>query len=362
MVDFDNLSYAVTGVKRLVVVAPNWLGDAVMALPAIADVRRGAAGAAIDVAARPSVAPLFTLVDGVRDVVVARAPQLGHARFRGRSRRPVLRRGAAAAELVSIGADRLARRHSAALGLPDRSARGAADLGDRRARAAGIRPPTISIWLASSGSRAAPSSRASTSRRRCARPGADLLERRRVGRHDAAGGGCAGRGVRRRQAVAGRLVCGRGRRTGRGRRGRGPRRQRRRPRGGGRGPGRSRCPPRSNLVGRTDLPALAGVLANCRGARVERLRRDALRRGARPGGDGDVRSDRRVGDAAARPEAAGRPDPRRLVPSLHAARVSARSSLHARDHGRHRACRGKAGDVTAAADAARRSSSIATAR
>jgi heptosyltransferase-2 len=66
----DNLSYAASGVKRLLVVAPNWLGDAVMALPAIADVRRGAAGAAIDVAARLSVAPMFTLVDGIRDVVV----------------------------------------------------------------------------------------------------------------------------------------------------------------------------------------------------------------------------------------------------------------------------------------------------
>jgi ADP-heptose:LPS heptosyltransferase len=30
--------------KRLVILAPNWLGDAVMALPAIADVRRGAKG------------------------------------------------------------------------------------------------------------------------------------------------------------------------------------------------------------------------------------------------------------------------------------------------------------------------------
>ena len=66
----DNLSYAAAGVKRLLVVAPNWLGDAVMALPAIADVRRGVPGAAIDVAARPSVAPMFTLVDGIRDVVV----------------------------------------------------------------------------------------------------------------------------------------------------------------------------------------------------------------------------------------------------------------------------------------------------
>jgi lipopolysaccharide heptosyltransferase II len=50
---------------RLVILAPNWLGDAVMALPAIADVRRAWPDATIVVAARPSVAPLFTLVDGV---------------------------------------------------------------------------------------------------------------------------------------------------------------------------------------------------------------------------------------------------------------------------------------------------------
>jgi heptosyltransferase-2 len=41
-----------------------------MALPAIDDVRRHAAGASISVAARPSIAPLFTLVAGIRDVVV----------------------------------------------------------------------------------------------------------------------------------------------------------------------------------------------------------------------------------------------------------------------------------------------------
>jgi heptosyltransferase-2 len=56
-------------VKRLVVVAPNWLGDAVMALPAIADVRRGQPAASIVVAARPSVAPLFTLVRDVDEVL-----------------------------------------------------------------------------------------------------------------------------------------------------------------------------------------------------------------------------------------------------------------------------------------------------
>jgi heptosyltransferase-2 len=56
-------------VKRLVVVAPNWLGDAVMALPAIADVRRARPDASIAVAARPSVAPLFTLTPEVDEVV-----------------------------------------------------------------------------------------------------------------------------------------------------------------------------------------------------------------------------------------------------------------------------------------------------
>jgi heptosyltransferase II len=66
----NNVPYVASGVKRLLVVAPNWLGDAVMALPAITDVHRGAVDASIDVAARPSVAPLFTLVDGVREVVV----------------------------------------------------------------------------------------------------------------------------------------------------------------------------------------------------------------------------------------------------------------------------------------------------
>jgi len=52
-----------------VVVAPNWLGDAVMALPAIAGVRLGQPDVSIAVAARPSVAPLFTLVPGVDEVV-----------------------------------------------------------------------------------------------------------------------------------------------------------------------------------------------------------------------------------------------------------------------------------------------------
>jgi heptosyltransferase-2 len=47
-------------VNRLVIFAPNWLGDAVMALPAIADVRRASPGCFIAVAARPVVAPMFS--------------------------------------------------------------------------------------------------------------------------------------------------------------------------------------------------------------------------------------------------------------------------------------------------------------
>ena len=51
------------------IVAPNWLGDAVMALPAIADVRNGTRGASLAVAARASIAPLFSLVRDIDDVI-----------------------------------------------------------------------------------------------------------------------------------------------------------------------------------------------------------------------------------------------------------------------------------------------------
>jgi heptosyltransferase-2 len=54
-----------TIVKRMLIIAPNWLGDAVMALPAIADLRRAMPDAAITVAARPAIAPLFSLVPDV---------------------------------------------------------------------------------------------------------------------------------------------------------------------------------------------------------------------------------------------------------------------------------------------------------
>jgi heptosyltransferase II len=56
--------------SRVVVFAPNWLGDAVMALPAIADLCRARPGATIDIAARPSIAPLVPLIPGVGRALV----------------------------------------------------------------------------------------------------------------------------------------------------------------------------------------------------------------------------------------------------------------------------------------------------
>jgi heptosyltransferase-2 len=64
------MSLDLSTVRRLLVLAPNWLGDAVMSLPAIADVRRRLPGARVNVAARPSVADLFRLTPDVDEVVV----------------------------------------------------------------------------------------------------------------------------------------------------------------------------------------------------------------------------------------------------------------------------------------------------
>ena len=58
-----------TSVRCVLVLSPNWLGDAVMALPAIADVCRRFRDARLIVAARRSVAGLFTMAPGVDQVV-----------------------------------------------------------------------------------------------------------------------------------------------------------------------------------------------------------------------------------------------------------------------------------------------------
>jgi len=60
--------------QRIVVAAPNWLGDAVMGLPALRAVRAYAPEAHLAVAARPSVAALYAMVPEV-DGVVPLAPR-----------------------------------------------------------------------------------------------------------------------------------------------------------------------------------------------------------------------------------------------------------------------------------------------
>jgi heptosyltransferase-2 len=64
----------------LLVVAPNWLGDAVMALPAIADLRRHFADRRMIVAARASVSSLFTMVPDVERVVKAEVAPIRDAK------------------------------------------------------------------------------------------------------------------------------------------------------------------------------------------------------------------------------------------------------------------------------------------
>ena len=54
---------------KYLVVAPNWLGDAVMALPALVAIRRGRPHDVLAVAARPAIAPLFSMVPGVDEVL-----------------------------------------------------------------------------------------------------------------------------------------------------------------------------------------------------------------------------------------------------------------------------------------------------
>ena len=72
--------------NRLVIRAPNWLGDAVMALPAMGAVRAAFAGAHLAVAAIPSVAPLFEEETSARqDSVIALASPARRDRARSRA-------------------------------------------------------------------------------------------------------------------------------------------------------------------------------------------------------------------------------------------------------------------------------------
>src|SRR5262245_6398348 len=60
----------------VVVLPPNWLGDAVMALPAVADLRRHFSSSRLVVAAGGSVGSLFTLVPGIDSIVSAKVSSI----------------------------------------------------------------------------------------------------------------------------------------------------------------------------------------------------------------------------------------------------------------------------------------------
>jgi heptosyltransferase-2 len=84
----------------ILALAPNWLGDAVMALPAIADLRRQFSTARVLVAARPAVADLFTLAPAVDDVVELRWK--GRWWDRSARREDVVRLGSAGADVAIL--------------------------------------------------------------------------------------------------------------------------------------------------------------------------------------------------------------------------------------------------------------------
>ena len=56
-------------IDRLLVMSPNWLGDAVMSLPALSDLRRSLPDARLIVAARRAVAGLFAMAPAVDEVL-----------------------------------------------------------------------------------------------------------------------------------------------------------------------------------------------------------------------------------------------------------------------------------------------------
>jgi heptosyltransferase-2 len=71
-------------IKRLLVRAPNWVGDACLSLPALRDVRRNFPAARLEVLARPWVLDLYRAVEGVDGVLESRGPLSDAAARRGR--------------------------------------------------------------------------------------------------------------------------------------------------------------------------------------------------------------------------------------------------------------------------------------
>jgi heptosyltransferase-2 len=103
----------------VLVFSPNWLGDAVMALPSVADIRRHDSTRRLVVAARQGVAGLWAIVAGVDDVVIIpRARGASRWRTLGENAGALRRTGADVAVLLpnSLQTAWMARRAA----IPDR--------------------------------------------------------------------------------------------------------------------------------------------------------------------------------------------------------------------------------------------------
>ena len=207
----DGAQRCLSAPGRVVVAAPNWLGDAVMALPAL---RRGAGASR-----RRRTSPWRRAERGaaVRDGAGRRrrdsagrrgAPVARPAAWRADAARLAaerLRPGAAVAELVHVGVDRGAGRHPRALGLRRRRARPPADARACRGRRASAAPGRL-LPGARRGARACRRCRA-WRRSSCPPPRAQAA-RRCSSRHrrPAVRRAGAGRRLRPRQAVAARAL------------------------------------------------------------------------------------------------------------------------------------------------------------
>ena len=71
------------GVRRIVIRSANWVGDAVMSLPAIASVCGGVPGAEVAILVKPWVAELYSGYPGVQRIILYQSPGV-HDGIRGR--------------------------------------------------------------------------------------------------------------------------------------------------------------------------------------------------------------------------------------------------------------------------------------
>ncbi len=69
------------GMKKILIRSPNWVGDAVMSLPAVSSVCGKVAGAEVVILAKPWVGDLFREHPGVREVIPYRSPGIHEGVF-----------------------------------------------------------------------------------------------------------------------------------------------------------------------------------------------------------------------------------------------------------------------------------------